>query len=222
MDKGYGISEEIIGRWLKEPGVATRSSLRRRSTSRWDSARTTAGCLPFTFGGHARRACGGCRRTTLTCTRCTSTVPRLGRRSGRRWGAVREGKVSYVGSSNFAAWDVALAQSAALVRHFMGLVSEQSLYNLAVRTVELELIPALRSLGIGLIPYSPLNAGLLAGALQAASEGIAARAAAPCRSAPRPARSLRGPMPGVRGRPGACRARLAVQPPGRLDRDRRA
>ena len=84
---------------------------------------------------------------------------------------VREGKISYVGSSNFAGWDVALAQSAASARHFMGLVSEQSLYNLAVRAVELELIPALRSLGIGLIPYSPLHAGLLAGVLEAATEG---------------------------------------------------
>ena len=83
---------------------------------------------------------------------------------------VREGKISYVGSSNFAAWDVALAQCAASARHFMGLTSEQSLYNLAVRTVELELIPALRNLGIGLIPYSPLHAGLLAGALEAGTE----------------------------------------------------
>ena len=64
---------------------------------------------------------------------------------------VRDGKISYVGSSNFAAWDVAVAQCAASARHFTGLTSEQSLYNLAVRTVELELIPALRSLGIGLI-----------------------------------------------------------------------
>jgi aryl-alcohol dehydrogenase-like predicted oxidoreductase len=84
---------------------------------------------------------------------------------------VREGKVSYVGSSNFAAWDVALAQSAASARHFMGLVSEQSIYNLATRTVELEVIPALRALGIGLIPYSPLAAGLLAGALEAETAG---------------------------------------------------
>jgi aryl-alcohol dehydrogenase-like predicted oxidoreductase len=84
---------------------------------------------------------------------------------------VRDGKISYVGSSNFAAWDVALAQCAASARHFMGLTSEQSLYNLAVRTVELELIPALRSLGIGLIPYSPLHLGLLAGVLEAATEG---------------------------------------------------
>src|SRR4051812_33301948 len=82
---------------------------------------------------------------------------------------VREGKISYVGSSNFAAWDVTLAQSAASARHFMGLASEQSLYNLAMRAVELELIPALRHLGIGLLPYSPLHAGLLAGALEAGS-----------------------------------------------------
>jgi aryl-alcohol dehydrogenase-like predicted oxidoreductase len=66
---------------------------------------------------------------------------------------------------------VALAQAAAAARHFLGLISEQSLYNLAVRAVELELIPALRTLGIGLIPYSPLHAGLLAGVLDATTEG---------------------------------------------------
>jgi aryl-alcohol dehydrogenase-like predicted oxidoreductase len=91
---------------------------------------------------------------------------------------VREGKVTYVGSSNFAGWDVALAQSAASARHFVGLTSEQSLYNLAKREVEMELIPALRSLGVGLIPYSPLHAGLLAGALEAATEGRIADASA--------------------------------------------
>jgi aryl-alcohol dehydrogenase-like predicted oxidoreductase len=84
---------------------------------------------------------------------------------------VHDGKITYVGGSNFAGWDVALAQCAASARHFMGLASEQSLYNLAVRAVEQELIPALRHLGVGLIPYSPLHAGLLAGALQAATEG---------------------------------------------------
>jgi aryl-alcohol dehydrogenase-like predicted oxidoreductase len=83
-----------------------------------------------------------------------------------------------VGSSNFAGWDVALAQSAASARHFLGLTSEQSLYNLAKREVEMELIPALRALGIGLIPYSPLHAGLLAGALEAATEGRVSDASA--------------------------------------------
>ena len=83
---------------------------------------------------------------------------------------VREGKITYVGSSNFAGWDIALAQSAAAARHFVGLSSEQSLYNLAIRAVEQELVPALRHLGVALIPYSPLHAGLLAGALAAGSD----------------------------------------------------
>jgi len=84
---------------------------------------------------------------------------------------VREGKVLYVGSSNFAGWDIATAQSSAIARHFMGLVSEQSLYNLNARMIELEVIPACRHYGLGLIPWSPLGGGLLGGALQKANAG---------------------------------------------------
>jgi aryl-alcohol dehydrogenase-like predicted oxidoreductase len=83
----------------------------------------------------------------------------------------REGKVLYVGSSNFAGWDIATAQCNASARHFMGLVSEQSLYNLNARTIELEVIPACRHYGLGLIPWSPLGGGLLGGALQKAASG---------------------------------------------------
>jgi aryl-alcohol dehydrogenase-like predicted oxidoreductase len=84
---------------------------------------------------------------------------------------VREGKVTYIGSSNFAAWDIATAQSVAASRHFLALASEQSLYNLSARTIELEVIPALRYYGIGLIPWSPIGMGLLGGALKKATEG---------------------------------------------------
>jgi aryl-alcohol dehydrogenase-like predicted oxidoreductase len=84
---------------------------------------------------------------------------------------VREGKVLYVGSSNFAGWDIATAQQLAAQRHFMGLVSEQSLYNLTSRTIELEVVPALRYYGVGLIPWSPLAGGLLGGILKRADEG---------------------------------------------------
>jgi aryl-alcohol dehydrogenase-like predicted oxidoreductase len=84
---------------------------------------------------------------------------------------VREGKVTYVGSSNLAGWDIATAQSVAARRNFLGLASEQSLYNLAARTVELEVIPALRYYGVGLIPWSPIGMGLLGGVLRKASEG---------------------------------------------------
>jgi aryl-alcohol dehydrogenase-like predicted oxidoreductase len=91
---------------------------------------------------------------------------------------VREGKVIYVGSSNFAGWHIAQANEAARSRHFMGLVSEQSLYNLNARMVEMEVIPACQSYGLGLIPWSPLAGGLLGGALHDAQSGRRAAMAA--------------------------------------------
>jgi len=76
---------------------------------------------------------------------------------------VAQGKVLYVGSSNFAAWHIVQANEAAKAHNFLGLVSEQSLYNLAARTVELEVLPACRAYGVGVIPWSPLAGGLLGG-----------------------------------------------------------
>ncbi len=78
---------------------------------------------------------------------------------------VEQGKVLYVGSSNFAGWHLAQANASAASHGLMGLVSEQSIYNLMTREVELEVLPAARALGIGVIPYSPLNGGLLGGVL---------------------------------------------------------
>ena len=83
----------------------------------------------------------------------------------------RQGKVVYVGSSNFAGWDIATACMTAKMRQRQGLVSEQSVYNLDNRTVELEVVPACRHFGLGLIPWSPLAGGLLSGALAKAKEG---------------------------------------------------
>lgn len=84
---------------------------------------------------------------------------------------VREGKVIYVGSSNFAGSHIALAQFSAAKRNFLGLVSEQSLYNLNARMIELELIPACHEFGLGLIPWSPLGGGLLGGVLEKTAAG---------------------------------------------------
>jgi NDP-hexose C3-ketoreductase / dTDP-4-oxo-2-deoxy-alpha-D-pentos-2-ene 2,3-reductase len=88
---------------------------------------------------------------------------------------VAQGKVRYVGSSNFAGWHLAQAQAAAANRHFLGLVSEQCIYNLLTRYVELEVVPAAIQYGIGIIPWSPLHGGLLSGALRKQQEGTAAR-----------------------------------------------
>ena len=86
--------------------------------------------------------------------------------------AVAQGKILYVGSSNFAGWHIAQAQAAAADRHFTGLVSEQSIYNLLVRDIELEVIPAAQHYGLGLIPWSPLQGGLLGGVLTKGEEGV--------------------------------------------------
>jgi aryl-alcohol dehydrogenase-like predicted oxidoreductase len=77
-----------------------------------------------------------------------------------------QGKILYVGSSNFAGWHIAKAMAAADRRHFSGLVSEQSIYNLLTRQVELEVLPVCQDYGLGVIPWSPLHGGLLGGILR--------------------------------------------------------
>ena len=84
---------------------------------------------------------------------------------------ITQGKIIYVGSSNFAAWNIAEANESAARRHSYGLVSEQSIYNLLVREVELEVLPAAGRWGLGVIPYSPLNGGLLGGVVRKEREG---------------------------------------------------
>src|SRR4029078_9281499 len=84
---------------------------------------------------------------------------------------VDAGKVVYGGSSNFAGWHIAQANETAKHRNFLGLVSEQSLYNLASRTVELEVLPACRAYGLAVIPWSPLAGGMLGGMLKQEATG---------------------------------------------------
>jgi aryl-alcohol dehydrogenase-like predicted oxidoreductase len=84
---------------------------------------------------------------------------------------VQQGKVLYVASSNFAAWNIAQICEKSLARNFLGPVCEQSLYNLNNRMIELEVIPACREYGLGLVPWSPLGGGLLAGILEKAGSG---------------------------------------------------
>jgi aryl-alcohol dehydrogenase-like predicted oxidoreductase len=90
---------------------------------------------------------------------------------------VQQGKVVYIGSSNFAGWHIAQANEIARRRNFLGLVSEQSLYHLNARTVERDLIPACAAYGLGLIPWSPLGGGLLGGVLEGPATGRRAKLA---------------------------------------------
>jgi len=87
----------------------------------------------------------------------------------------QQGKILYVGSSNFAGWHIAQGQEAARRRGSLGLVSEQSIYNLLTRSVELEVLPSAQYYGLGVIPWSPLHGGLLSGVLRKQADGTAAR-----------------------------------------------
>jgi len=76
---------------------------------------------------------------------------------------ITQGKITYVGSSNFPGWAIARANEKAIASSRLGLVSEQGLYNLIERRAEMEVLPACRAYGLGLIPWSPLAGGLLSG-----------------------------------------------------------
>lgn len=86
------------------------------------------------------------------------------------WGTferlIAQGKVLYMGSSNFPGWGLAKHQMQAMQRGSMGFISEQTMYNLLCRWPELEVLPAAQDLGIGVIPYMPLAGGLLTGKAQ--------------------------------------------------------
>jgi aryl-alcohol dehydrogenase-like predicted oxidoreductase len=173
MEKGYGISEEIIGRWLAQGNRRDRIVLATKLYQPMGIGPNDRRLSAY----HIRRACEDSLRRLQTDHIDLYQMHHIDRRTpwDEIWQAmeqlVREGKVTYIGSSNFAGWDIATAQSVASSRYFLGLASEQSLYNLSARTIELEVIPALRHYGVGLIPWSPIGMGLLGGALKKANEG---------------------------------------------------
>jgi aryl-alcohol dehydrogenase-like predicted oxidoreductase len=171
---GEGLTEQIIGRWLAQGGGRRgKIVLATKVYNRMGEGPNDLGLSAY----HIRRACEDSLRRLRTETIDLYQMHHVDRSTPWEeiWQAmeqlVREGKVLYVGSSNFAGWQIAQAQSEARRRCFMGLVCEQSLYNLATRTIELEVIPACREYGLGLIPWSPMEGGLLSGALRKAREG---------------------------------------------------
>jgi aryl-alcohol dehydrogenase-like predicted oxidoreductase len=164
--KGEGITEHIIGRWLAQGGG------RREKIVLATKVYGGVGDGPNESklsAYHIRRACDESLRRLNTDHIDLYQMHHIYRPAPWEeiWQAmetlVQQGKVIYVGSSNFAGWHIAQAQAEAKARHFVGLVSEQSLYNLTARTIELEVVPACRAHGLGLIPWSPLAGGLLGG-----------------------------------------------------------
>jgi aryl-alcohol dehydrogenase-like predicted oxidoreductase len=176
--KGEGVTEQIIGRWLAQGGG------RRDKIVLATKVYSAMGDWPNQSrlsALHIRRACEESLRRLRTDHIDLYQMHHVDRQTPWEeiWQAmeqlVYEGKVIYVGSSNFAGWHIVQANEIARSRHFLGLVSEQSLYNLTARTVELEVLPACQAYGLGVIPWSPLAGGLLGGALRKAQVGRRAR-----------------------------------------------
>jgi NDP-hexose C3-ketoreductase / dTDP-4-oxo-2-deoxy-alpha-D-pentos-2-ene 2,3-reductase len=172
--KGKGITEQIIGRWFaKGGGRRERTVIATKlfgSMSNWPND-------TFLSALNIRRACDASLKRLQTDYIDLYQMHHID--LATPWEEIWEsmevlrhqGKILYVGSSNFAGWHIARAQEAATRRNFMGLVSEQSIYNLSRRQIEIEVLPACREYGLGLIPWSPLHGGMLAGLMQKGSEG---------------------------------------------------
>jgi aryl-alcohol dehydrogenase-like predicted oxidoreductase len=169
-----GQTEEIIGRWFKQGG--------ERRDKVVLATKLYGGMADWpNFGKlsalNIRRACEASLRRLQTEYIDLYQFHHIDRETpwDEIWEAmerlVREGKIIYAGSSNFAGWHIVQANEAARRRNFLGLVSEQSLYNLMERTVELEVLPACEAYGLGVIPWSPLAGGLLGGVLEKAARG---------------------------------------------------
>ncbi|WP_433222933.1 aldo/keto reductase [Microtetraspora malaysiensis] len=176
--QGEGITEAIIGRWFAQGGD------RRDNTVLATKVYLPMGDGPNEKGLsalHIRRAVDASLKRLQTDYIDLYQMHHIDRATPWEeiWEAFsvlrQQGKVLYFGSSNFAGWHIAQAQEAARSRHFLGLVSEQSIYNLMSRWAELEVLPAARAYGVGVIPWSPLHGGVLSGVLRKQREGLAIR-----------------------------------------------
>ncbi len=161
-----GVSEEIIGRWLdKRSGARDRIVLATKG-------RFAMGAGPNDIG-LSRRHLGAALDASLRrlgvdavdLYQVHAYDPLTPIQETLRFldDAVRAGKVLYVGLSNFTGWQLQQAVDIALFRGLSGPVTLQPQYNLLVREIEWEIVPAARSAGLGLLPWSPLGGGWLTG-----------------------------------------------------------
>ncbi len=165
-DQGVGTTESILGRWLAEdPGRRDKIVLATKVHEPMSDDVNDRGLS----ARHIQMACDASLKRLGVDHIDLYQMHHIDRLAPVEeiWQAmerlIQQGKITYVGSSNFPGWAIARANEKAIARHQFGLISEQGLYNLIERRTELEVLPACRAYGLGLIPWSPLAGGLLAG-----------------------------------------------------------
>ena len=177
--KGEGWTEEIIGRWLAQGGERRERVI--LATKVYNDMERIEGDVTMRGRGLSavkiRRGCENSLKRLQTDYLDLYQMHHVHREAhwDEIWEAfdvlVKQGKVIYVGSSNFAGWHIVQANEAAQRKHVLGLVSEQSKYSLMSRSIELEVLPACIEYGLGVIPWSPLESGLLGGVLEKLESG---------------------------------------------------
>ena len=165
-ETGYGTSETIIGNWLSEkPARRNKIFLATKVCMKIGDGPNDAGLSAY----HIKKACEDSLQRLKTDHIDLYQMHHIDRnvRFEEIWQAmellIKEGKILYVGSSNFAGWHIAKAQELANQKKLLGLVSEQSIYNLLHREIELEVIPACQAYEMAVLAWSPYNRGVLCG-----------------------------------------------------------
>ncbi len=176
--KGEGVTEQIVGSWFASGGRRReRTIIATKVHGDMDLDPSDITMKRGISAVKIRRACDESLRRLRTDYIDLYQMHHIWRPAhwDEIWQAfetlVQQGKVIYVGSSNFAGWHIATAQAFAKQRNFLGLVSEQSKYSLLTRNIEQEVLPACQHYGLGVIPWSPLEGGTLGGALEKFDKG---------------------------------------------------
>jgi aryl-alcohol dehydrogenase-like predicted oxidoreductase len=176
--RGEGVTEQIVGRWFAQGGGRREKVV--LATKVYGPMNKDENDRVMDRGLSAlkiRRACENSLKRLKTDYIDLYQMHHIDRTTAwdEIWQAyetlVQQGKVIYAGSSNFAGWHIATANQTATRRGYLGLVCEQHKYSLITRQPELEVLPSCQHYGLGVIPWSPLEGGLLGGALQKAKEG---------------------------------------------------
>ncbi len=171
-DLGVGASETIIGNWLRQD-----SSRRERVVLATKVYEPMSGEINERglSARHIQAACDASLRRLGVDHIDLYQFHHIDRTApmAEIWQAIDrlivQGKIIYAGSSNFPGWKIAQASETAKASHRLGLICEQSIYNLVERRIELEVLPACLEYGLGLIAWSPLAGGLLGGSSQVGS-----------------------------------------------------
>jgi len=165
-----GLTEEIIGRWFTQGGarrdkVVLATKVFSAMPESYDGPNEAAGLSAFKIRRHVEASLRRLQTDHIELYQMHHIDEHV--TWDELWNVYEaltlQGKIFYIGSSNFAGWHLAHAQGTAKERNLLGLVSEQHKYNLLCRYPELEVLPAAKALGIGIMVYSPLAGGALAG-----------------------------------------------------------